>query len=310
MRGVLSVERLGVRFSILAAALSLSVAPGVLSQEALACASCGSGGDDPLVLYPNHDWRFHLGVTRAFGFRTVKADGSLGSEAAPRFKDALTLAVGKALRSDAALTLVVPYLQNWRDGRYKRSFGDPLVTLRWTVLAQDISEPWIPQAQLILAHRFAQARAPQEAQNGYLLDAFGQGVPESKLGIDIFNGMSDLKAGVAFSALFPGERHLAGRSYSPGFGTRTTFTLGYGRAGWGKALLGVTRETRREKRLDGAEVPASRVVDNGLFATVDAEVTNLHMARVTWARRSAIARNKNGSRNDAFTVAWQWGIAP
>jgi hypothetical protein len=42
----------------------------------------------------------------------------------------------------------------------------------------------------------------------------------------------------------------------------------------------------------------------------DSEVTDSHMARLTWARRSAVFKNRNGSRSDAFTLAWMWAVAP
>ena len=175
---------------------------------------------------------------------------------------------------------------------------------------QDIAEPWIPQMQLMFAHRFAVAKAQQESINAYRLDAFGQGVPETKIGVDVFQGMTDFKLGAAYSFLLPGERNLGGVDYDPGMGQRGVFTAGYGRSGIGKALVGLTRETRAEKRLNGVEVGGSRTVDNGVFIMADSEVTDSHMARLTWARRSAVFKNRNGSRSDTFTLAWMWTVAP
>ena len=205
------------------------------SSDAFGCASCGSGGDDPLILYPNQEWRFYLGASRSFGFKTIKADGSLGDENAPTFKDALTLAIGKAITPHAFATVTFPYLQTWKDGTYKRAVGDPILAARWTVVPQDISAPWMPQLQLVGSYRFAHAKAQQEAENPNRLDVFGQGVPETKLGIDIFQGMTDVKMGVAQSFLFPGERNLGGQTTYPGLGSRSVVTLGYGIANVGKS---------------------------------------------------------------------------
>jgi hypothetical protein len=298
-----------LNFLILSATL-VAVFVSLQSPIAFACASCGSGGDDPLILYPNQDWRFYLGVSRSFGFKTVTSNGNLAAENAPRFKDSLTLAVAKALTSQAFVSLTVPYLQNWRDGQYKRAFGDPVLAMRWTVLPQNISAPQLPQFQLMGAYRFAQAKAQQESINEHRLDAFGQGAPETKLGLDVFQGMTDIKFGAAHSFLFPGERNLGGVSVYPGLGQRSVVTLGYGQSGLGKVLLGCSRETRNPKKLNGTEVNDSNLVDNGLFVTGDVEVSQTQVARLTLARKSAFWDNKNGSRNDAVSLAWMWSVAP
>ena len=289
---------------------TMCIVLGAFSSDAFGCASCGSGGDDPLILYPNQDWRFYLGASRAFGFKTIKADGSLGDENAPTFKDALTLAIGKAITPFSFVTVTLPYLQNWKDNTYKRGVGDPILAARWTVVPQDISAPWIPQLQLMGSYRFAQAKPQQEADNPYRLDVFGQGVPETKLGIDIFQGMTDVKFGAAQSFLFPGERNLGGQTTYPGFGARSVVTLGYGISNVGKMLTGYTRETRSKKKINGLEIDNSEVIDNGFFVTCDAEVTPMHMARLTWSRKAAFWDSKNGSRNDSVSIAWMWGIAP
>jgi len=291
---------------ILAGALvSSSFAP----STSLACASCGSGGDDPLILYPNQDWRFYLAASRSFGFKTVKSDGKLGEENAPTFKDAFTMAVGKAMTPTSFVTLTVPYLQNWKDGTYKRAYGDPIIATRWTLVTQDISDPRIPQVQWMASHRFAQARAQQEGTHPNRLDVFGSGVPESKLGLDLFQGMTDFKMGAAFSLLFPGERQLGGQASYPGLGSRSMVTLGYGKTQLGKILLGITRDTRQNRKTNGVEVKGSRVIENGFFITTDAEITDSQMLRFTWSHKSSFWDSRNGSRNHAVTLAWLYGIS-
>ena len=46
-----------------------------ISTKALACASCGSGGDDPLILYPWEDFKIYAGFARSEGFTLLDAAG-------------------------------------------------------------------------------------------------------------------------------------------------------------------------------------------------------------------------------------------
>jgi hypothetical protein len=218
--------------------------------------------------------------------------------------------VGRSIGPNSFVTLTVPYLQNWRHGQYKRAVGDPIVAMRWTALPQDISTPFVPQIQIMGSYRFAHAKAQQESTNEHRLDAFGQGVPETKMGLDVFQGMSNLKYGAAHSFLFPDERNLGGVSVYPGLGQRSVVTFGYGQNGLGKIVFGFAREAREPKKLNGTEVSDSNVVDNGVFVTGDVEVSETQVARLSWARRSAFLDNKNSSRSDTLSVAFLWSVAP
>jgi hypothetical protein len=287
-----------------------TIASTFFLDGALGCASCGSGGDDPLILYPNQEWRFYLGASRAFGFKTIRKDGSLGDENAPQFKDAITLAIGKAISPHAFVTFTLPYLQNWKNGTYKRAVGDPILAARWTLVPQDISLPLLPQVQFLASYRFTQARPQQEAESPYRLDVFGQGVPETKMGVDVFQGMYNFKFGAAQSFLFPGERNLGGQSTYPGFGSQTVLSFGYGVSKVGQVLTGFTRETRSNKKSNGVEIEGSSVTDNGFFVNCDAEVTTMQVARLTWSQKTPFWDSKNGSRKDSVSFAWLWSVAP
>jgi hypothetical protein len=294
--------------SIFLGAALLSLLPA-FSDTAIACASCGSGGDDPLILYPNQQWRFYLGASRSFGFKTVKANGDAGDENAPAQKDSLTLAIGRAISQTAFVTFTVPYLQNSRGDESQRAFGDPLLAGRWTVIQQDFANPFLPQTQLVAAHRFAQARSQQEGTDPSRLDVFGQGVSETKLGVDVFHGLNALKWGFAYVFLFPEERNLGGKDIYIGLGQRGLVTLGYGISGMGKAQAGYTRNLRSNKKIDGQEIPSSDVIENGAFLTVDAEINDSDVIRLTWAEKFAGLDSKLGSKNSSVTLAVIWGLS-
>lgn len=269
-----------------------------------ACASCGSGSDDPLILYPSQNWRFLLGLARTSGFRTVTSDGSLGRENAPASRETLTLAMGKSIRPDAFATFTLPLLRNQGHGKARRGTGDPSLALRWTLVPQDVTLWWVPQVQFMLSHRFVLGRPIQEATDANRLDVFGQGFPETRIGIDVFHGMSAVKMGFAHALLFPGERTYAGSALAPGLGVRTTLTVGYGQTNLGKILVGIVHETRSERRQGGEVIEDSGTIENSVFLTVDAEFGVADMLRASFVRRSAFGDNRNGSRSDTFSLAW------
>lgn len=288
------------RFSILAASILVSLC----QNEARACASCGSGGDDPLILYPNDDVRIYLALSRATDFKTVDINGTEGTDAGPQFKDALTFAIGKSISPETFVTVTLPYLQNLKNGDSKKAIGDPIFAFRHSVLMQNIEALYLPQIQLALAYKYAHARAIQDAESPALLDVFGTGVSETKLGIDVFWGMSDLKGGFAHSFYLPSDRQFESIHVEPGIGQRSTLTLGYGIDGLGKTVFGINRETRGERRDDGKIIPRSSETNHSAFISVDATLTSLDMIRLTISKRAALLENKNTSRANSVTLAY------
>lgn len=284
--------------------LALSLLAAVSARECFACASCGSGGDDPLILYPNEDVKLYLAASRSFGFKTVDVNGRTGTDGGATEKDALTLAVGKALSTNAFVTLTVPYLQNSRGSQNERGWGDPLASLRWTVLPQDITEEWRPQVQVLLGHRFAVARSIHESNSLHALDVFGSGTPETKSGLDVFWGMTNVKFGFAHVYYLPGAREFAGVTVEPGLGQKQVVTLGYGVSPYGKVLVGLTREIRSERRENGRRVPESSERNHGGFLTIDYNISSLSVLRATFATRGSFFTNRNTSSSNSASVAY------
>jgi hypothetical protein len=297
-----------MKWNLLLKFLSFVLFTVCFDSSAHACASCGSGGSEPLVLAPNHSWRFYLGVKRSFGFQTVQQDGNLGSENAPKFKDAVTVALGKSLSESTFYTFSVPYLQNWKSGSYKRAFGDANISFRHTALQQNFSNPYIPQIQFVAAHKFANAPTLYDSEDQNALDIFGNGIAETKLGTDVYFGMQNFKFGLAQFLLLASEASLGDVNLKPGMGFNSIFTLGYGLPKLGKVLLGYTRLTREKIRLNGKKIDNSEVVDNGVFFTTDIEIWDWFQIRSTWNRSSAFLKNKNGSRSDSIIFAGLWAL--
>lgn len=277
----------------------------LLVAASLACASCGSGTDDPLILYPNEDAKVYLGYAHASGYRTVGSEGDFSAAAGPKAKDTLTVALGKSITRRAFLTTTLPYARNERDGEARSSFADPSVSGRFTAVMPSIASPWVPQVQLVVGHKTAQARSLHTTETpGSLLDVFGSGFPEWRAGVDVWYGLSALKVGAALAFVFPEERSFDGRSYEPGVGQRGTATVGYSWSGTLKTTGGANREERSAFTIDGEQQARSEQVNNSAFLNQDVMLTPLDTLRVGYSRQAAFGANRNTARTTTVALAY------
>lgn len=271
----------------------------------LACASCGSGGDDPLILYPNESSKAYVGMTRSGGFRTLGSEGDDSAAAGPTTKDTLTLSVGKSLSPTAFVTLTTPYVRNQRDGQTQGSLGDPSFAGRWTVVMPNIAQPWRPQVQVLASHKLGEARSLRETQSpGDLLDVFGTGFPEWRAGVDIWYGISAVKFGAAVVAAYPEARRYGEHRYQPGSAVRTTVTLGSAWTPMFKTTAGINREERAAFLIDEELQPRSEQLNHAAFINQDAMLSPFDTVRLGCSRQAAFATNRNTARATNISLAY------
>lgn len=277
----------------------------LLIAASLACASCGSGGDEPMILYPNESAKAYLGVTHASGFRTVGVEGDYTEAAGPESKDTVTISLGKSLTRRSFITAAFPYARNERDGKSQQSLMDPSISARYTVVMQTIADPWIPQVQFLVGYKTAQARSIRETQSpGDLLDVFGTGFPEWRVGVDLWYGLEALKFGAAWVQAYPQKRYLAGHEYQPGAGQRATGTIAYNWIPMFKSTIGVNREQRGDSAIDGEVNPQSDQVNQAAFVNQDWMLTPLDSLRLGYSRQAAFGANRNTARSVNISMAY------
>lgn len=286
------------------AMLVTGLAFAIVGQVALSCASCGSGGDDPLILYPWEAWKVYGGFSHTDSFIPIDAQGEIARELGPESRNTTTFSFGHTFNPRLFATLTAPYIVNRRDSYERSGWGDPMVTGRFTVIPQDVSMEWKPQVQILAAYRQAAATSVYDYEDPARLDVFGSGVSEGRIGVDVWQGMSDFKMGFAQAATLPLEaRKTDFGTIRPGVAFRSTFTAGYGWLDRAKFLLGVNREQTRTKNLDGQILPDSDILSHSVFCSADAKFERHSSIRVTASRTAAFGTNKNTNRNDTVTVA-------
>ena len=269
----------------LAAALSMPSA-------AWACASCSAGGDDPLVLYPNETWKLYLSAGRQAQFTFLKADGTAGVGINPDTRDAFTLAVGHAITRRVFATVALPLVRNAVGSDAAWGLGDLSLASRWTVVPQDFVDPYIPQVQLLGGYRNAIGRSGFDSVAGDGLDEFGQGVDEGRLGVDVWFGMFAWKLGAAGELLLPFGRFNSERAWLRNAPiVRALVSTGYGWEGWGRAMISLVRDQQGEVSLAGQKLPNTGKTVYSLSVSVDAEITEQDVLRVSAARLAAFSSN-------------------
>ena len=204
---------------------SVFCALAMLNMESIAraCASCGSGGDDPLILYPNERIKDYFGLSQSSNFKNIDPDGSESTSGGPNTKQTFTLATGRALSTRSFAAFTVPYIRNLRDGKTIAGVGDVSVAGRYSAILQSIDEPLIPQLQVLFGYKVATGRSTHNSQElKTLMDVTGTGFDEIKTGIDIWWGISRIKPGFSQLFLFPQAKSFQGVRHQPGNISRTT----------------------------------------------------------------------------------------
>ncbi len=268
----------------------------------LACASCGSGGDSPLILYPNESFKTYVGANRQTNLETVYPDGAIGKDAGPDRKETVTVAAGVTFLTDFFATLTVPQVSNFRGGERRTGFGDWAVEGRWTAIPTSMLTPLKPQVQVISGYKSGTAPSIHETEHAHQLDVRGTGFPEAKLGADFWWGQQAWKFGFAEVLGFAQEKRHLGMRMHPGHMARTTLAAGYG-GNAGKVMLGTNLLYRQRRTLEGDEIDDSETVDHGLFASGDLMVAGTNSVRLTLARSSAFGQNRNTFRSRSVTLA-------
>ncbi len=284
---------------------SILLSLALFSSYALPCASCGSGGDDPLILYPNEKWKLYLGESRTFNYKNISSKGEYVTAGGVTSKDQLTFSSGVSFSERAFSTIAVPMILNHVEQGSRFAFGDPSLAARYTFVLPSIADPvFLPQVQLIAGYKQAISRSIRETlAPKTLVDVFGTGFSEAKLGVDVWYGLYDFKLGMAWTLVQPFSRTFGDGSYSPSLGNRLTFTLGYQ---WNYSLrttAGINRDYKGTLSKDGETLAESDQLNYGFFMTQDLLAWDGYTFRLSYARQAALLTNRNTSQIDSLSLA-------
>ncbi|HYX32950.1 MAG TPA: hypothetical protein VE954_07530 [Oligoflexus sp.] len=285
--------------------LTLAIAAALRWQPAWACSSCGSGAADPVILNPLEQRKFYLGMTLAHRFQAVDEQGQTRKDYGPDRKTKLELAYAHRLTSALFVSLDTGLGENRKGSRAKTGMTDTALNLRWTALMQDVTEPWIPQVQLVVSHRFQTTKSLQDSKELYNLDSFGAGYDETFVGADVWFGMQPILFGASFLYSQPWEENTRSGRLQMGPTEKWIGTLGYKPAETFKIIGGVVRDKRGPIELDDQPSPVpSDKLSHDVFLTLETMRVEDDNFRLSWSQKAAFGSNRNATETLTYTLAW------
>lgn len=283
--------------------------------QSWACASCGSGGDESMVLFPAETTKAQTGLVFTPTLQSTGPDGSVLTSSGPDQRATFSAAVGQSLGRRAFVVLAASVLTNFRtdhSGSCSHScsetgLGDPVISGRWTAVMPSLAEPWIPQVQILAGYRPALARSIHTSADPNQLDAFGSGFSEVRSGLDIWFGMFPVKPGLAIAVTESLPARYEGILLQPGRLVRGTSSLTVLAPVAGQALkfaAGVTMDRRSDSRLDGERVEDSRQTTNGWFASADLNVSDPDTVKLSVSQQGGWGKRMNSVLATSLSVSW------
>jgi hypothetical protein len=273
-------------------------------RQAMACSSCGSGGADPVILNPYENHKLYLGLSSQSGFRDIDQHGESRRSYGPKQKQSLDLAFAQRVTARAFVSAVANFGRNVHEAQSVMQNGDASLNARFNLVQANIAEPWIPQIQVLVSHRFALGRSVYEQRREHGLDVFGAGYDETYLGADLWYGMNAIMYGG--SVLFGRQDATTtdAGTVKPGPMQRWIGTVGGMPLDDTKLIGGVIQEKRGSFTLDGEEQPKSERLTHDLFLTLETLFPEGSNYRVSLNRRAAFGKNRNAVEANIITLAW------
>ena len=267
-----------------------------------ACASCGSSGDDPLVLYPNEVFKALIQISNSSDFKNIDSNGDFRSSGGPECKIQSTASIGGAYSRRAFTTITKSYINNKRGEKSKQGFGDWSFAGRYSLLMLSIDDDLSPQVQLLYGYKHSTSQSTRSSSDPYLLDVFGNGFSEIKAGIDVWWGQWLVKPGFATSMIRPLPRTIHGIGYTPGAILRATSSLAYFQPFYLKWVIGLTTEKKSAVELsDGGSLPSA--LTHSYFLTAEGKLNDADMLRLTYSETGTLGKSYNTFSARTITAA-------
>ncbi len=274
------------------------------ASQAYPCSSCGSGAADPVILNPLEDQKFYLGFGGQSNFKDIDSRGEVRRDLGPEQKRQLELGFAQRLSENVMGSLVSGVGRNTRGSRGGTGVLDTSLNGRYTALNQTLLEPYLPQIQLVLSHRFKTTVSVQDARKENYLDSFGSGYAETFYGVDAWFGMLPIMFGGSVLMSHPWATPTKSGRLLPGAVQKEILSLGSMLLPTVKVMGGMVRERRAAIRLEGSELSDSDRVSHDLFFTVETLRQSLDNFRFTVSKRASFGENQNATQVLSVTTAW------
>ena len=280
------------------------------SAPVFSCASCGSGGDSPLVLFPGEDKKIYLGFTNSEVGDYFDKDGQEADYFGIESKNTITAAFAYRVFDDVFTTLTLNAQQNKEMLGEALGVSDPLLSFYYVASKQNFLEPFKPQVSIIAQYKPAYAKSNEDIDwaNESSKDVFSDGLNEFRLGIDSWFFTNNFLYGLAFKANLYTETSTLQGSFQRDSGYKAIATGGYVIGNYSKLIGGYTYTKKGAMIRDRVLVKDSEMKDQSLFISWYQKLDIQNLLRLTYSE-NALFRTKsfvNNTKNLSVGYMYLW----
>ena len=280
----------------------------IISQRAFACSSCGSGALDPIILFPNENQKFYLGLSHQSRIRDISSNGEVRPTSGLATRKAASFSVAKRIfQTKTFLSFTGSFIENASHENSARGFLDPLITIRYDLIRHNFTRPYVPMVQLIGSRKMALGRSLHESKDAQLLDIYSTGYDETSLGIDVWFGGLPIGFGASYFYSYTHKDTKDGIAIDPGDRTTLITTLGYTYKNRLKVVGGAICSHSYKMSLDEKFISNSQKTYHSYYAGLETLSIKPLNYRITMSERSA-SRAKNGTSFTSVTFAIMRGF--
>jgi len=236
-------------------------------------------------------------------YSNIDANGEFRTSGGTELKWTTTASFGVAISRKSFATITQSYIENRRGNHRKRGFGDASIAGRYSLAMLSIENQWSPQVQVLYGYKHSTSQSTKSSKDPYLLDVFGSGFSEIKMGMDVWWGQWMVKPGMAVSLVQPLSRLINEHRYSPRLIVKSTALLSYIKPLFMKWVIGTTMENKGTVKVDD-DTEQPRALTHSFFLTAEAMLTETDFARLSYSETGTIGINYNTFSSKSLTLAF------
>ena len=300
------------------------------ASYAHACSSCGSSVTSPLVLNQDENFKMYFGLSQNFNYINY---GVMGGSKTQKWvdpfittKDIATLSLGYRTSENSFVTITGSYVRNegYSDSSNpsagtKESYliGDPILSGRYNLMNMEMSNPNIPQVQLVASYKPSLTKNMVD-NDGDAIDTTGNGFHQLSGGVDLWWGMPYIQFGGAQFVTYSFDRHpdvvstVGGQQITETKRTRdfqytTVLTVGHAfpeqHFGLQAGVILDNIGQEHEYYSNGTSATIAQAQSNSIFTTLNWNLTKLDLVRFSYTYGGAIQGDLGPYTNSSQTTA-------
>ena len=277
-------------------------------EPAYSCASCGSGGDSPLVLFPGENKKVYLGFTNSKIGDYFDAKGKKADYYGIQSKQSLTSALALRLADDIFTTATFSAVRNEEAGESRDGFADTLLSFYYLALQQNFLEPFRPQISIIAQYKPALAASARDIDWTAMSakDVFSDGLSELRLGLDSWFFTNNFLYGVALKTSYFLETQLEDKNFQRKPGYKGIVTGGYAFGNVAKLIGGYSYDYKGSMLQNRVLIDNSAIINQSVFLSWYQKIDIQNLVRLTYAESGLFKTKAYVNRTKNITAGYMY----